>query len=94
MTVAINDIDDINECMASITIRNFEPELKEKLRIRAAHHGRSMEEEARVILRAAVAPPETAERLGDWIRDQFKAVGAVDVELPVREPMREPPKLR
>jgi plasmid stability protein len=41
--------------MASITIRNLEERLKGKLRVRAAQHGLSMEEEARRILRAALA---------------------------------------
>ena len=40
--------------MASITIRNIEDELKERLRIRAAQHGHAMEKEARTILRCAV----------------------------------------
>lgn len=40
--------------MASITIRGLEPEVKEQLRVPAARHGRWMEEEARVILRAEV----------------------------------------
>jgi len=39
------------DVMASITIRNLEVDLKRRLRIRAAEHGRSMEEEARDILR-------------------------------------------
>lgn len=46
--------------MASITIRNLEDDLKRRLRIRAAENGRSMEEEARAILRLVVtetAPP-------------------------------------
>ena len=46
--------------MASITIRNLEDDLKQRLRVRAAEHGRSMEEEAREILRRVVgesAPP-------------------------------------
>jgi plasmid stability protein len=33
--------------MASITIRNLDDDVKQRLRIRAAEHGRSMEEEAR-----------------------------------------------
>ena len=37
--------------MASITIRNLDDDVKRRLRIRAAEHGRSMEEEAREILR-------------------------------------------
>ena len=40
--------------MASITIRNLDDHLKARLRVRAAHHGRSMEEEARHILRATL----------------------------------------
>ena len=39
--------------MASITIRNLDDDIKQRLRLRAAMHGRSMEEEARDILRAA-----------------------------------------
>ena len=40
--------------MASITIRKLDEMLKRKLRVRAARHGRSMEEEARQILRAGL----------------------------------------
>ena len=41
--------------MASITIRNLDEQTKAKLRIRAAHNNRSMEEEARNILRVTLA---------------------------------------
>ena len=40
--------------MASLTIRQLDDGLKRRLRIHAAEHDRSMEEEAREILRAAV----------------------------------------
>jgi plasmid stability protein len=81
--------------MASITIRDLEPEVKEQLRVRAARHGRSMEEEARVILRAAIAEQALAPvQLGDAIRDRFQALGGVDLELPTREPIRTPPRPR
>ncbi|MRH21335.1 FitA-like ribbon-helix-helix domain-containing protein, partial [Rhodovulum strictum] len=40
--------------MASITIRNLDDDVKRRLRIRAAEHGRSMEEEVREILRHVV----------------------------------------
>src|SRR4051794_4469377 len=43
--------------MASITIRRLDAELKRQLRLRAARHGRSMEDEARTILRDAAAAP-------------------------------------
>jgi phosphopantothenoylcysteine decarboxylase/phosphopantothenate--cysteine ligase len=39
--------------MASITIRQLDESLKQQLRLRAASHGRSMEDEVRTILRAA-----------------------------------------
>ncbi|MFQ6227880.1 MULTISPECIES: FitA-like ribbon-helix-helix domain-containing protein [Nocardia] len=42
--------------MATITIRDLDSDVKERLRRRAAAHGRSMEAEARDILAAAVRP--------------------------------------
>ena len=78
---------------ASLTIRRLEKGLKQKLRVRAAQHGRSMEEEAREILRTALAAEKGA-RLVDSIRRRFEAVGFVDLKLPKREAMREPPDFR
>jgi len=49
--------------MASITIRNLEDRVKTRLRVRAAEHHRSMEEEVRVILRAAVNGGQAAPRI-------------------------------
>ena len=78
--------------MASITIRNLEDDVKTRLRTRAAGHGRSMEEEARLILAAAVDRKAAPERgLGTAIHDLFKPFGGVELGLPAREPMREPP---
>ena len=81
--------------MASLTIRNIEPQLKARLRVRAAQNDRSMEEEARVILREAVdmgsSPPKN---LAVFIRDLFQPLGGVELEIPPREPMRDPPKFR
>lgn len=79
--------------MASITIRNLDERTKARLRLRAAHHRRSMEEEARKILRAALSEqPATARDLAEAIRQRFRPFGGVDLRLPAREPMREPPK--
>ncbi len=78
--------------MASITIRKLDDEVKTRLRLRAAANGRSMEEEARTILRSAVQredPPEQG--LGTMIHELFKPFGGVELELPPREPMRDPP---
>jgi phosphopantothenoylcysteine decarboxylase/phosphopantothenate--cysteine ligase len=44
--------------MGSITIRQLDDDLKQRLRLRAAKHGRSMEDEARTILRQAAAREE------------------------------------
>ena len=77
--------------MASITIRNLDDEVKARLRMRAAGHGRSMEEEARVILREAVGREPEPENLARFIRECFAPFGGVDLELPPRGPMREPP---
>jgi plasmid stability protein len=80
--------------VASITIRNLDEKTKSMLRIRAAHHNRSMEEEARNILRAALAEEAlTPVNLAEAIRSRFESLGGVELELPLREPMREPPEL-
>ena len=80
------------DVMASITIRNLEDSLKRKLRVRAAQHGRSMEEEVRHILRAGLAEKAPAPtNLYDAIRRNIAPLGGVDLEVPPRGPMREPP---
>ena len=78
--------------MASITIRNLDDGVKSKLRVRAATNGRSMEEEARIILREAVEQESSEKGLGTAIHELFKPLGGVDLEIPPREPMREPPR--
>ena len=77
--------------MASITIRNRDDRLKRRLRIRAAEHGRSMEEEVREILRQVVGESAPPDNLGEAIHRRFAALGGVDLPLPPREPMPEPP---
>lgn len=73
--------------MASLTIRRLDDDTKARLRVRAARHGRSMEEEARSILREALLTTEPAgEDLASAIRRRFEAVGGVDLELPPRDP--------
>ena len=79
--------------MASITVRNLEDGLKHRLRVRAAENGRSMEEEARDILRTALyrQQPEQ-ENLARSIRSRFSPLGGVELDIPPRSPMRKPPK--
>lgn len=79
--------------MPSITIRNLDHQTKERLRVRAAHRRRSMESEARQILRAALADGDRPSvNLATAIRERFRPLGGVDLVLPVRQPMRSPPK--
>lgn len=64
--------------MASITIRDLDDHLKARLRVRATHHGRSMEEEARHILRAALTEErQPATNLSDSIRRRFAPLAAL-----------------
>jgi antitoxin FitA len=77
--------------MASITIRQLEESTKRRLRIRAARHGRSMEQEAREILKSVLSKPEEQPRdLGKAIHDIFAPFGGVELEIPPREPIPEP----
>lgn len=79
--------------MASITIRNLDEQTKERLRVRAARQGRSMENEARNILRVAAAKDTSAPRnLAQAIRNRFGPLGGVELELPERELMRKSPQ--
>ena len=78
--------------MAGITIRKLDDETRRRLRARAARNGRSMEEEARAILRDAVAGEPEPKNLATFIRECFAPHGGVELELPPREPAREPPK--
>jgi antitoxin FitA len=79
--------------MATLTIRQLDEKTKSRLRIRAAHHGRSMEEEAREILRSAVRTSSPAKgNLAEAIRRRFAAFGGLTLELPQRTAMRKPPE--
>jgi plasmid stability protein len=79
--------------MATLTIRKLDAALKERLRVRAAQHGHSMEAEVRDILQDALNEPERpAVNLYQRIRSRFAPLGGVDLELPPREPAPEPPR--
>ncbi len=61
--------------MGSLTVRQLDDKLKTLLRLRAARHGRSMEDEVRVILK------EAAEKGGREVLEQFE---------PPTQPRRQP----
>ena len=70
--------------MATLTVRNVEPVIKDKLRMAAAAHGRSMEEEVRTILRNALAQPIAPGGLGSRVHARFAALGGVELNVPKR----------
>ncbi|HEY0696159.1 MAG TPA: Arc family DNA-binding protein [Kribbella sp.] len=70
--------------VAAITVRNLDDRLKERLRVRAAQHGRSMESEVRAILVEAVGEPGDSDDLFQSILDRFGEIGGVELDLPAR----------
>ena len=78
--------------MASITIRNLDEGLKQRLRLRAATHGRSMEDEARDILRSTLSVESRKQgNLAEAIRQRVAPLGGVEIEIAPREPIRDAP---
>ena len=77
--------------MASIIIRQLDDALKERLRSQAARHGRSMEEEARDILRSALHEGlQAPANLADAIRARFEPLGGGELTPLQHEPIRNP----
>ena len=82
--------------MSTLTIRNVDAGLKQRLRVRAARHGRSMEAELRDILRQTLATEERTEAsdeldLAEAIRRHVAPLGGVDLEPHPPVPIPEPP---
>jgi plasmid stability protein len=81
--------------MTSIIIPNVDDDLEQRLKSRAAEHGRSIEAEARAILRLALGGSEggvTTGNLGDSIRAIVEPIGGIELDIPPRRQMREPPR--
>ena len=75
--------------MASMTIRNLDDQIKQRLRVRAAHHGRSMEDEVREILKSAVSEASGRETsLVASIRARIEPYGGIDLPAVPRDPIR------
>ena len=70
--------------MAALSIRGLDDDVRERLRIRAAQHGRSMEAEIRAILADTVRDPVPATSLFAALLDRFGEMGGVELELPSR----------
>ena len=76
--------------MSTLTIRSVDTALKDRLRVVAAAHGRSMEEEVRVILRNVLAQPVSQAGLGSRVHARFAVLGGADFALPVRTDQARP----
>lgn len=70
--------------MAAISVRDLDDGVRERLRVCAAQHGRSMEAEIREILTAAVSEPASQTDLFTTLLDHFGAVGGIDLPVPPR----------
>ena len=79
--------------MATLTIRQLDEKTKTRLRVRAAHHGRSMEEEAREILRSALTASPVQGNLAEAIHRRFTRLGGIELDLPRRDAIRQPAEL-
>lgn len=71
--------------IAAVSVRDLDDNVRDRLRIRAAQHGRSMEAEIRAILTEAVSPPDEAEGLAQALVNRFGGLGGVDLEVPPRD---------
>ena len=78
--------------MTTLTIRNVDTTVKERLRVRAAQHGRSMEAELRAILNEALASAGRREpNLAEAIRRRVAPLGGVELEPHPPVPIGAPP---
>jgi len=79
--------------VATLTIRRLDQNTKIRLKVRAAHHGRSMEEEALEILRSALAiSSRNKGNLAEAIRRRFASFGGIEISLPRRGAVRKAPR--
>lgn len=78
--------------MSNITLENFDDDLKNRLQKRAEYYGRSLEEEAKEILRTVLIE-NTLEplNLALAIERRFAHFGEFELPTITREPLREPP---
>lgn len=76
--------------MAAISVRDIDDDVKQRLRLRAARHGRSMEAEIRTILTDVVGEDDEPRGLFSTILDRFGSLGGVDLDLPDRNTPTRP----
>ena len=80
--------------MSSITIRNLDDSLKDSLRLRAARHGLSMEQEVRNILQTTLSAESGLTpglSFAQRINQRFKGLGVEALAKPDRQEARQAP---
>ena len=79
--------------MSSITVQNLDEAVKNSLRVRAACHGWSMEQEVRQILQQTVAPEQAGQvSFTDRVNRRFVGLEAESLPIPPRQIVRTPPE--
>ena len=80
--------------MSSLTVRNHDESVKNSLRVRAARHGRSMEEEVRQILQNVVAPEQAGQvSFAERVNSRFAGLQVDSLPIPARRLARTPPDI-
>jgi plasmid stability protein len=79
--------------MAAVSIRDLDDDVKDRLRVRAARNGRSMEAEIRAILTAAVGESDSSRGLFTELLDRFGEIGGVELDVPARANVARAPDL-
>ncbi len=80
--------------MSSLTVRNLDEAVKNSLRVRAARHGWSMEQEVRQILQQAVAPEQVGGvSFAERVNSRFVSLQVESLSIPARQIARTPPVL-
>lgn len=78
--------------MSSLTVRNLDESVKNNLRLRAARHGCSMEQEVRQILQNIVAPEQTGQvSFAERVNSRFSGLQVQSLPIPKRQIARTPP---
>ena len=78
--------------MAALSIRNLDEAVQQRLKVRAAQHGRSMEAEARTILSQTLTAPASEVNLAAAIHRRFESFGVESLPIPPRQAVRNPPE--
>lgn len=80
--------------MSSLTVRNLDESVKNRLRVRAARHGLSMEEEVRQILQKIVAPEQAGQvSFAERVNSRFAKLQVDSLPIPARQTARTPPAI-